>query len=48
MDSEDEDTSVEHLAPQTLLETPESEVQYSIRSPEGRYMLFLNFYKIID
>ncbi|XP_018579456.1 upstream stimulatory factor 2 isoform X2 [Anoplophora glabripennis] len=35
MDS-DEEGNVDHLSPQTLLETPgENEVQYSLRSPEG-------------
>ncbi|KAJ8927463.1 hypothetical protein NQ314_020060 [Rhamnusium bicolor] len=35
MDSDDEG-NVDHLSPQTLLETPgENEVQYSLRSPEG-------------
>lgn len=30
----DEEGTVEHLSPQTLLETPDQEVQY-LRSPEG-------------
>ncbi|XP_030765180.1 upstream stimulatory factor 1 [Sitophilus oryzae] len=34
-DCDDDQASIEHLAPQTLLETPDSDVQYSIRSPEG-------------
>ncbi|KAL3266245.1 hypothetical protein HHI36_010426 [Cryptolaemus montrouzieri] len=35
MDSDDEQNMVNHLSPQTLLETPNDEVHYSIRSPEG-------------
>lgn len=35
MDS-DEEGNVDHLSPQTLLETPDIETQYSIRSPEGK------------
>lgn len=36
MDS-DEESNVDHFSPQTLLETPDSEMQYSIRSPEGKF-----------
>lgn len=36
MDS-DEEGNVDHLSPQTLLETPDTEMQYSLRSPEGRF-----------
>lgn len=32
----DEEGNVDPLSPQTLLETPEHEVQYSIRSTEGK------------
>ncbi|KAK9870269.1 hypothetical protein WA026_006357 [Henosepilachna vigintioctopunctata] len=35
MDSDDEQNMVNHLSPQTLLETPNDEVHYSIRSSEG-------------
>ncbi|KAK9731613.1 Helix-loop-helix DNA-binding domain [Popillia japonica] len=35
MESDDEQRVVDHLSPQTLLETPPDEVQYSYRSPEG-------------
>lgn len=36
MESDDEQRVVDHLSPQTLLETPtDHEVQYSFRSPEG-------------
>lgn len=38
MDSDDDQASVEHLAPQTLLETPDTDVQYSLRSPEGKWL----------
>lgn len=32
----DDEQNVDHLSPQTLLETPtDNEVQYSLRSPEG-------------
>ncbi|KAJ3659439.1 hypothetical protein Zmor_011128 [Zophobas morio] len=35
-ESDDEQNVVDHLSPQTLLETPaDTEVQYSLRSPEG-------------
>lgn len=41
MDS-DEEGNVDHLSPQTLLETPgENEVQYSLRSPEGTFVYTL-------
>lgn len=40
MDSDDEQASVEHLAPQTLLETPDSDVQYSVRSSEGSMITY--------
>lgn len=37
IESDDEQNVVDHLSPQTLLETPaDSEVQYSLRSPEGK------------
>ncbi|CAG9861459.1 unnamed protein product [Phyllotreta striolata] len=36
----DEEANVDHLSPQTLLETPEHEVQYSIRSPEGNMITY--------
>lgn len=32
----DEESNVDHFSPQTLLETPDTEMQYSIRSPEGK------------
>lgn len=35
MESDDEQKVVDSLSPQTLLETPTDEVQYSYRSPEG-------------
>ena len=35
MESDDDQRVVDHLSPQTLLETPSDEVQYSFRSPEG-------------
>ncbi|XP_019753452.2 upstream stimulatory factor 2 isoform X1 [Dendroctonus ponderosae] len=35
MESDDEQPSVEHLAPQTLLETPDTDVQYSIKPSDG-------------
>ncbi|XP_045480072.1 upstream stimulatory factor 1 isoform X2 [Harmonia axyridis] len=35
MDSDDEQNMVNHLSPQTLLETPGDEVHYSLRSPDG-------------
>lgn len=36
MDSDEDQRVVDHLSPQTLLETPtDTEVQYSFRSPEG-------------
>ncbi|RZC43077.1 upstream stimulatory factor 2, partial [Asbolus verrucosus] len=36
VESDDEQNVVDHLSPQTLLETPaDNEVQYSLRSPEG-------------
>lgn len=36
MDSDEDQRVVDHLSPQTLLETPQgNEVQYSFRSPEG-------------
>lgn len=31
-----DDPHVEHLSPQTLLETPDDDVQYSFRTPEGK------------
>lgn len=31
----DEEGNVDHFLPQTLLETPDTEMQYSIRSSEG-------------
>lgn len=37
MESDDDQRVVDHLSPQTLLETPpDNEVQYSFRSPEGK------------
>ncbi|XP_023012287.1 upstream transcription factor usf isoform X2 [Leptinotarsa decemlineata] len=40
IDSDDEG-NVDHLSPQTLLETPgEHEVQYSLRSPEGNMITY--------
>ncbi|XP_044748761.1 upstream stimulatory factor 1 isoform X1 [Coccinella septempunctata] len=35
IDSDDEQNIVNHLSPQTLLETPGDEVHYSLRSPDG-------------
>lgn len=35
MDS-DEDGNVDHLSPQTLLETPDSEMQYSLKPSDGK------------
>lgn len=40
MDSDEEQTFVEHLAPQTLLETPDKDVQYSVRSSEGSMITY--------
>lgn len=31
----DEEGNVDHFSPQTLLETPDTEMQYSLRSSEG-------------
>lgn len=31
----DEEGNADHFSPQTLLETPDTEMQYSIRSAEG-------------
>lgn len=40
MESDEDQRVVDHLSPQTLLETPpDSEVQYSFRSPEGECLL---------
>lgn len=36
----DDDANVEHLSPQTLLETSDHEVQYSIRSSEGNMITY--------
>lgn len=36
----DEEGNVDHFSPQTLLETPDTEMQYSIRSPEGNNLFF--------
>lgn len=38
MESDEDQRVVDHLSPQTLLETPnDNDVQYSFRSPEGRF-----------
>lgn len=38
MESDEDQRVVDHLSPQTLLETPnDNEVQYSFRSPEGMF-----------
>lgn len=40
MESDEDQRVVDHLSPQTLLETPpDTEVQYSFRSPEGKFIL---------
>lgn len=37
IESDDEQNVVDHLSPQTLLETPpDNDGQYAIRSPEGK------------
>lgn len=42
MESDEDQRVVDHLSPQTLLETPaDSEVHYSFRSPEGNAFLLL-------
>lgn len=41
MESDDEQNVVDHLSPQTLLETPaDNEMHYSLRSPEGNNVPF--------
>lgn len=46
MDSDDE-PSVEHLSPQTLLETPDADVQYSLKSDDGKTNLKVLFYILL-
>lgn len=44
MESDDDQRVVDHLSPQTLLETPtDTEVQYSFRSPEGNVFFIKQF-----
>lgn len=49
MESDDDQRVVDHLSPQTLLETPpDSEVQYSFRSPEGKSYLIVRKFIVVD
>ncbi|CAH1159678.1 unnamed protein product [Phaedon cochleariae] len=50
MDSDDcdDDGNVDHLSPQTLLETPDHEVQYSLRSPEGNNVVTYRVVQVDD
>lgn len=44
----DEEGNVDHFSPQTLLETPDTEMQYSIRSSEGMLnSMIINFTELL-
>lgn len=46
MESDEDQRVVDHLSPQTLLETPaDSEVHYSFRSPEGNAFFLISHKK---